>query len=184
MDNIWKIAVKIAESSNCEKRHVACIIVDDNGTMVSTGYNWHEDGVCDCDTTKTAVHAEINAINDIPEDKRSDRLYAYITHKPCDRCESLLRTICQDIRYEDLSPRLDVLDEPEEDKVNPKHYQDVDGVPTIRFFEEATDQEGYKGYLQLTALKYLYRLDSKDDALTNIRKAKWFINKLEELLND
>ena len=69
-----------------------------------------------------------------------------------------------------------------DDPIEPKHYSTVDGVESIKFFEASTSPEGYKGYLQLTAIKYLYRLDSKDSALVNVRKAKWFLEKLEEHL--
>ena len=103
MNKIWENAMQIAEQSNCLKRHVACIIVDQNGTMISTGYNFHEDGICDCETTKTALHAEIMAVNNIPEEKRNINLYAYITHRPCERCQSILDAVCQNTRYEDLS---------------------------------------------------------------------------------
>ena len=106
MSNIFDTALKIAKTSNCLKRHVGCIIVNDNGTMIATGYNWHEDGICDCDTTKTATHAEIMAVNNIPEELRNTRMYAYITHKPCDRCQSILDAVCEDTRWEDLSPLL------------------------------------------------------------------------------
>ncbi len=186
-NNIWNNALQIASASNCKKRHVACIIVDGNGTMVSTGYNWHEDGVCDCDTTKTAVHAEIMAINNIPEELRETKLYAYITHKPCERCQSLLDAICDDTRYEDLSPKLEKeqFSDDVNVKVNPKHYSDVDGVPSIRFFESAArSKEGYQDYLHLTAMKYVYRLWNKDEPKVNIGKCKWFLNKLEESINE
>jgi len=174
--------MRIASQSNCKKRHVGCIIVNDNGTMMATGYNLHTDGIRDCDEAKTATHAEQMAISDLDGMDLSQEMFAYVTHKPCAKCEEDLRVFVTDIFVKELSPRLDDQfsdDVQVEDKVHPKHYADVDGVPTLRFFESSTTVEGYKGYLQLTAMKYLYRLNSKDDALTNIRKAQFFVNKLE-----
>jgi len=176
-ESIWEMVDEIASKSNCEKRHVACVITDDNGVMVATGFNTHVDGVCDCSTTKTAVHAEVMAINSIPIYSRSDDLYAYINHAPCERCGQLLNTVCNEVHVQESS-------EIKDDKVNPKHYADVDNVPTIRFFESAArSTEGYQDYLHLTAMKYVYRVWNKDDPKTNIGKCKWFLNKLEESID-
>jgi len=184
-DYLWHIVQNVAKSSNCKKRHVGCVILDENDTIVSTGYNWHVNGICDCADKSTALHAEEVAVANIPDVfKNDDSLVAYINHKPCDKCRSLLEEHTSGITVNTLSKRLDQFsDDVKHDPVRPKHYADVDGVPTIRFFEEATSFEGYKGYLQLTAIKYLYRLDNKDEPLINIRKAKWFVEKLEEHLD-
>jgi len=104
---IWKNAVQIAEQSNCKKRHVGCIIVDKNGTMIATGYNKHENGVCDCATTKTAIHAEQMAISMMPEYLLGKPGFeAYVTHPPCDKCETDLSVIVDEVWVQELSPRL------------------------------------------------------------------------------
>ncbi len=114
---VWDKIKDVAKNSNCKKRNVGCIIVTEDGQLVAAGYNWHEDGVCDCATNKTALHAEIMAVNNIPVHMREENLYAYITHKPCDRCESILRKICTNVEWKDVSPVLpgwkeaDLLDE-------------------------------------------------------------------------
>ena len=121
-NQIWRFVDSIAEQSNCKKRHVGCIIVDDHGTLISSGFNEHLDGVCDCETTKTAVHAEINAINNIPVYHRGEDLYAYVNHEPCDKCASLLKVVCQggsiqvnptSVRFNDI----EIEDEPFSDDV-------------------------------------------------------------------
>ncbi len=103
---VWKKILDVAKNSNCEKRKVGCIIVNEYGELIAGGYNWHENGSCDCATTKSAVHAEIMAVNNIPIEKREENLYAYITHKPCERCASILNKICQAVEWGDLSPVL------------------------------------------------------------------------------
>jgi len=105
---IWTIVQNVAASSNCKKRNVGCIIMDENDTIVSTGYNWHEDGVCDCiPGPGSALHAEDMAVHSIPDVfKRESNLKAYINHKPCDKCISLLEEHCTAINVKPLSKRL------------------------------------------------------------------------------
>jgi len=184
----WQLVQGIADQTNCEKRKVGCLILDEHDAIVSTGYNYHMDRSCDCiPGPGSAIHAEHMATIGIPSAYKDTYLVAYINHKPCDKCVAMLEEAKVAIVYKELSKRLKTDTEQPgdvEDKVNPKHYSDVDNVPTIRFFEEATSPEGYKGYLQLTAMKYLYRLDSKDEPLVNVRKAKWFVEKLERHINE
>jgi len=96
--SIWKRVNKIAEESNCKKRHVGCVITDDNGVFISEGYNYHKNGVCDCFSKEgsTAIHAEIMAVNAIPIYNRNDKLIAYVNHEPCDRCQSILGVVCSE----------------------------------------------------------------------------------------
>jgi len=105
---IWHIVQNVAATSNCEKRKVGCIILDENDTIVASGYNWHEDGVCDCFTRpSTAVHAEQMAVDNIPDVfKGESYLNAYINHPPCDNCMSLLEDVCTSIYINPLSKRL------------------------------------------------------------------------------
>ena len=170
---IWNEVDRVAENSNCKKRHVGCIIVNGIGEVKGAGYNVHENGVCDCiPGPGTAKHAEIMTIESMNIKEPEEPLYAYINHEPCDECASQLALFTREIKVNPTSKRLD------NDPVNPKHYSDVQGVPSIEFFKAATTEEGYKGYLQLTAMKYLFRLDNKDEPLVNAKKAQWFIEKL------
>ena len=106
--NIWDRVIEIAKDSNCKKRNVGCVITSEEGQYISHGYNYHIDGKCDCiPGPGTAVHAEVDAINNIPVyDRTRDDLVAYISHKPCDKCMSLLNAICKEVVVKELSPKL------------------------------------------------------------------------------
>lgn len=163
--------------SNCDKRNVACIIVGEDDNIYGAGFNLHENGVCDCATTKTAKHAEIMAIESLKT--FNGKLYAYVTHKPCNECESALLNICEGISIVGESPILPGWKE--DSTTRPKHYAPVcndkgECVDSIKFFEQtAKSPDHYSEYLRLTAMKYLYRLWSKEEPLTNAKKAKQFL---------
>jgi len=96
---------ELMEHSNCEKRHVACLITDANEHIISVGVNYHKDGVCDCCSTKTAEHAEMVALDALPN--RYDMpLTAYISHKPCQNCRGQLETVCEEVIVHEMSERL------------------------------------------------------------------------------
>lgn len=61
----------IAKRSTCDRKHVGCVIVDQQNHILSTGYNGALSGLPDCDTLghlmieghcQRIVHAEQNAI--------------------------------------------------------------------------------------------------------------------------
>jgi hypothetical protein len=62
------------------------------------------------------------------------------------------------------------------DVVNkPPHYQgEVQAIDSIK---AAMSYEGFKGYCQGNALKYIIRFDRKN-GVEDLRKAEWYINKL------
>jgi hypothetical protein len=64
------------------------------------------------------------------------------------------------------------------DAVNhPPHYK-VGGIETIDYMKAKSTPEEFKGHLRLTALKYLSRTGYKDDALQDLKKAQWYLNRL------
>ena len=71
------------------------------------------------------------------------------------------------------------------DPVNhPPHYK-VGGIETIDYMKAKSTFEEFRGHLRLTAIKYLSRTGYKDDALQDLKKAQWYLNKLiEEIEND
>ena len=101
-DDFFAKAMEIAEKSNCKKRKVGALAVDERGDIISIGYNYHDNGVCDCIEVKgsgTALHAEVVADVDRPK----EGLILYVTHKPCENCEKLWEK--SEIRYRNLSER-------------------------------------------------------------------------------
>ena len=66
------------------------------------------------------------------------------------------------------------------DTVNhPPHYK-VGGIETIDYMKAKSTQDEFRGHLRLTAIKYLSRTGYKGDALEDLKKAQWYLNKLIE----
>ena len=74
---------------------------------------------------------------------------------------------------------------PHPDIINsPKHYT-AGGIETIDFMKAKATPEEFRGYLRLTVMKYLSRGPYKENALEDYKKARWFLNRLiEELENE
>jgi hypothetical protein len=70
------------------------------------------------------------------------------------------------------------------DQVNsPAHYT-AGGIETIDYMRAKASLEEFRGYLRLSALKYLSRAGLKGDAVTDLKKAAWYINRLVKELGD
>ena len=63
------------------------------------------------------------------------------------------------------------------DKINPSHYKS-NGIECIDAIKAQLSAEEFRGYLRGNISKYLWRLDHKDDAATNAKKAQWYLNRL------
>jgi hypothetical protein len=66
---------------------------------------------------------------------------------------------------------------------NPAHYTSG-GIETIDYMRAKASPEEFRGYLRLNALKYLSRAGLKGDAVTDLKKAAWYINRLIEELQE
>jgi len=76
-----------------------------------------------------------------------------------------------------------VQDLEKEDPVNyPAHYN-KGGIGCIDAIK-ACQGEGFKYYLQGSAMKYLWRYEHKEKPIQDLEKAKWFINKLIEITQE
>ena len=65
-----------------------------------------------------------------------------------------------------------------EDNVNnPPHYN-YGTVECIEAIEESMTPESFRGYLKGNCLKYLWRYERKGKALEDLRKARWYLDKL------
>ena len=60
---------------------------------------------------------------------------------------------------------------------NPAHYTSG-GIETIDYMRAKASPEEFRGYLRLNALKYLSRAGLKGDAVVDLKKAAWYINRL------
>lgn len=60
---------------------------------------------------------------------------------------------------------------------NPPHYNNG-GVETIEFIEGRLSSEEYRGYLLGTIVKYISRAGKKDSFLDDIKKARWYLDRL------
>lgn len=64
------------------------------------------------------------------------------------------------------------------DMVNsPPHYT-YGGIETIDYMKAKSTPEGFCGHLRLTAIKYLSRVGHKGDVMQDYKKAKWYIDRL------
>jgi hypothetical protein len=64
------------------------------------------------------------------------------------------------------------------DPINhPPHYT-FGGIETIEYMKAKSTPEEFKGHLRLTAIKYLSRTGYKNDALQDLKKAQWYLNRL------
>ena len=107
MEHIWEELTAEAGKSNCDKREVACIIYDTFAKqIVGRGHNHHKDGVCDCKTTKTAIHAEQAAVDNmlyLQRKRLRSQLMAFITRPPCENCKRVLDRYVSEVRYRSQS---------------------------------------------------------------------------------
>lgn len=107
------VARVIAKRSTCVRRQVGCVLVDEQGQLVATGYNGVARGHIHCTDAPCpgaslasghgleiceAVHAEQNAIIQA----RHDFTTAYCTTLPCPSCMKLfVNTTCKYLYYGD-----------------------------------------------------------------------------------
>ena len=67
-----------------------------------------------------------------------------------------------------------------EDNVNhPQHYNQT-GMETIDVLKNSMKPSEFKGFLKGNIIKYVSRCDYKNNAIEDLEKAEWYINKLKE----
>ena len=101
-----EMAMVLATRACCMRRQVACILVDAQGKVVSTGYNGRPQamGNCvpsdSCEVHCEGVHAEVNALVQATRPVYT----AYITHAPCWHCiKTLVNTGIREVYFVDES---------------------------------------------------------------------------------
>jgi len=107
------IAKVVALRSTCLRRAVGCVLVNDKGHIIGTGYNGVVAGQTHCSNSPCpsarfpsgtaldrcfAIHAEVNAVSQCLE---VQEIYtAYVTTQPCVSClKTLLTTSCQKVVF-------------------------------------------------------------------------------------
>lgn len=70
------------------------------------------------------------------------------------------------------------------DSVNcPAHYNQG-GIECIDAIKASLTPEGFQAYLKASSMKYLWRYEHKNAAVEDLRKARWFLDRLiKELAN-
>ena len=71
---------------------------------------------------------------------------------------------------------------PENDSINPNHYV-FGGIETIEYLKAKMTPEEYRGFLKGNVLKYVSR-EAEKNGLEDLKKAKWYLDKLIEVGND
>jgi len=88
-------------------------------------------------------------------------------------------TICN---YTELKPEIKC-EKPINDPINhPAHYTSG-GIETINYIEAKLNFDQYEGFLLGNILKYISRYPLKGGK-EDLKKAKWYLNKLLEIMED
>jgi dCMP deaminase len=88
IDMTWlRVAQVLAKRGSCMRRQVGCVLTDDTGSVVATGWNGRPKamGNCSevpCNSGCDGIHAEVNAL--LRANGRAR--VAYVTHAPCWHC--------------------------------------------------------------------------------------------------
>lgn len=78
-------------------------------------------------------------------------------------------------------------EEIEKDKAETNHPLRYGGdtvYETVKVLKAWLPEEQYKGFLLGNTLKYLSRLGKKDENVRELKKARWYLDKLIETEND
>jgi hypothetical protein len=71
-----------------------------------------------------------------------------------------------------------IIDQSPKDMVNsPSHYT-AGSIECIDAIEASMTPEAFKGYCKGACMKYLWRYEHKGKSLEDLKKARWYLNKL------
>lgn len=101
-ETMMQIAQTLSLRAACQLRQVGCVLTDERGRIVGTGYNGRAAGLVNCEgdqaceTDCEGLHAELNAL--LHCDNPAYVLTAYVTTTPCWHCfKALLTTPCMTV---------------------------------------------------------------------------------------
>ena len=82
------------------------------------------------------------------------------------------------MRYKEIRDALNDGEGGAVDVVNsPPHYK-TGGIEAIEGIEASMAPEAYAGYLKGSVMKYLWRYEKKGKPLEDLKKARWFLDRL------
>lgn len=83
------------------------------------------------------------------------------------------------VKYKDLRDALNEQPDPAGvDPVNsPSHYNSG-GIEAIEAIEAALSSEGFRGYLKGNVMKYMWRYEKKAKPIEDLKKARWYLDRL------
>ena len=70
----------------------------------------------------------------------------------------------------------------ENDSINPSHYV-FGGIETIEYLNAKLTPAEYRGFLKGNVLKYISR-ESEKNGLEDLKKSKWYLDKLIEVSDE
>lgn len=92
-NEMLKIADLIASKSDVKNHKVACILIDENGDIVTTGYNHYSNG--SKRLGRRTVHAEMDALSKVRKPSKNLSMILYRNHNrpihPCACCSTLIK---------------------------------------------------------------------------------------------
>lgn len=68
----------------------------------------------------------------------------------------------------------------DDDPVNHPSYYTQGGIECIDAMKASMKPEEFRGYLRGCAFKYLWRFEDKGNAIQDLEKAHWYLDKLED----
>jgi len=89
-------AEALSNRAKCNRAKVGCIIADENGHLISGGFNFGYCSGINCpalngEVSCNTIHAEMAAIENAPLGRIDEAYYAIVTKKPCDKCNEALK---------------------------------------------------------------------------------------------
>ena len=85
------------------------------------------------------------------------------------------------MRYKEIRDALNNGEGGAVDVVNsPPHYK-TGGIEAIEGIEASMAPEAYAGYLKGSVMKYLWRYEKKEKPIEDLKKARWFLDRLISL---
>ena len=81
-------------------------------------------------------------------------------------------------------PSVDGGDCPVEDMVNNPNHYNTGSVECIEAIRESMSPVSYKGYLKGNVQKYVWRYEHKGNEIQDLRKARWYLDKLLDAVEE